>query len=153
MNSQLTENNLDVADCVEVFIEKTKMGEKINDQFLYVCGDEWHCKEFIKNIMEHIGSNCKRVGVKDLPYYKYFTKPNPTVTKHCIIMQRYGRLKRNYKNKIGGNIKEIVGRDNTISSGKKCIHKANVIFASTIDVACELLKDAGIRRRAILIKV
>jgi hypothetical protein len=141
-------------DCIEEFIEKTKRGEKMNDQFLYVCGDEWDCKEFIKNIMEYIGSNCKRISLQDLlNYNKYFTKPKPTVTNNCIIMQRYGRLKRNYKNKINGNIKEIVGKDITISSGEKCYHKANVIFASTIDVACELLKDDGIMHRAILIKV
>lgn len=153
MNSQLMENNLHVADCIEEFIKKTKMGEKINQQFLYVYGDEWDCKEFIKNIMEYIGPNCKRVSLKDLSHFKYHSKPNPTVTNNCIIMQKYGDLKRNNKDKICCNIKEIVGKDTTISSGEICNHNANVIFASTIDGVRELLKDAGIRRRAILIKV
>jgi len=147
------ENTSFVVDAFEDFIEKTKRGEKINNQFLYVYGDEWGCKEFIKNIMDYIGPNCKRVSLTDLSDFKYHSKPNPTVTNNCIIMQRYGDLKRNDKDIICWKVKEIVGNDITISSGEICNHKANVIFASTEDILHNLLTEQGLFRRALIVKV
>lgn len=153
MTSILKGTNSHVADLFEDFIEKTKRGEKTYQTFLCVCGDEWDCKEFIKNVMEYIGPSCKRIKVKDLRK-NYCNEPNPTVTKNCVIIQKYGRMKNAHEVVIGCSIKEIVGKDSVYSNGERFEHSnANLIFASTIDVASKLLIDSGIKRRAIVINV